>query len=74
MDWTCHEKRGKGPSEKTMFSRPEGARRRGRPKTRLLDKAEEDLQKIGIRAWRRRALDRNAWRDVIEKAKAHQGL
>ena len=45
--------------KKLTLIRPEGSRRAGRPKLRLLDGVEEDLRTLGIRGWRRRALDRD---------------
>jgi hypothetical protein len=46
------------PVRKTLLEKPVGQRRRGRPRTRFLDNVEEDLGDTGIRAWRRRAMDR----------------
>jgi hypothetical protein len=41
---------------------------------RFLDNAEEDLGNIGISAWRRTAMDRDAWKNVLKEAEAHFGL
>ena len=49
LDWTYYEDVGR---------RPEGSSRAGRPKLRWL----EDLTTLGIRGWRRRALDRDRWK------------
>ena len=38
------------------------------------DRIEEDLRKLGVRGWRRKALDREAWRSVLTAARAHNGL
>jgi hypothetical protein len=35
---------------------------------------EEDLGNIGIRSWRRTAMDRDAWKNVLKEAEAHRGL
>jgi hypothetical protein len=35
---------------------------------------EEDLGNIGIRAWRRTAMDRDTWKNVLKEAEAHLGL
>jgi hypothetical protein len=35
---------------------------------------EEDLGNIDIRAWRRTAMDRDAWKKVLNEAAAHLGL
>lgn len=50
-----------------------GQRRRGRPRIRLLDNTDADLRSVGIRAWRRRALDRDAWKEILEEAKPIMG-
>jgi hypothetical protein len=49
-------------------------RRRGRPKKRWLDDVSMDLRKMGVNEWRDRARNREAWRRIIEEAKAHPGL
>ena len=46
----------------------------GRPKLRWLDGVEEDLRNLGIRGWRRRALDRDRWKEVLTAARAQNGL
>jgi hypothetical protein len=35
---------------------------------------EEDLGIIGIRVWRRTAMDRDTWKSVLKEAEAHLGL
>jgi hypothetical protein len=50
----------------------------GRPRTRWADVAQRDaLQLLGIRrirGWRRRAENRNEWRQLLREAKARKGL
>ncbi|PSN46590.1 hypothetical protein C0J52_24400 [Blattella germanica] len=60
---------------KTIFiGKLEGRRRRGRPRKRWIDDVEEDLRKMGVRCWRRKAEDRDEWRRVIEEVKVLHGL
>ena len=58
------------PVKKLTLLRPEGSRRAGRPKLRV----EEDLRTLGIRGWRRRALDIDRWKEVLIAARAQNGL
>ena len=48
----------KNPVKKLTLLKPEGSRQAGRPKLRWLDGVEEGLRTLGIRGWRRRALQR----------------
>ena len=60
--------------KKLTLLRPEGSRRAGRPKLILLNGAEEDLRTLGIRGWRRRALDRDGWKEVLTVARTQNEL
>ena len=62
------------PVKKLTLLRPEGSRRAGRPKLRWLDGVENDLRTLGIRGWRRRALDRDRWKGVLTAARTQNGL
>jgi hypothetical protein len=44
-----------------IHSNPEGRRRTERPKKRWVGDVEEDLRKIGVRGWRRKAKEKNEW-------------
>jgi hypothetical protein len=57
-----------------LYEKLYGTRRRGRPKRRWLDDVYIDLRKMGVSGWRDRARNREAWRRVVEEAKAHPGL
>ena len=41
---------------------------------RWLDEMEKDLRTRGIRSWRRRAQDRDRWKEVFTATKAQNGL
>ena len=41
---------------------------RWRPGRRWVEGVAEDMRRLGLRRWRRFALDREVWRDVILKA------
>ncbi|XP_039289321.1 uncharacterized protein LOC120352505 [Nilaparvata lugens] len=58
----------------SLYQQPGGQRKRGRPRKRWLDDVEADLQSLGVRRWRQRAQDRDAWKRLVEEAKALQGL
>jgi hypothetical protein len=41
---------------------------------RWLDDVSMDPRKMGLNEWKDRARDREAWRHIVEVAKAHPGL
>jgi hypothetical protein len=49
-------------------------RRRGRPKMKWLDDVSMSLRKMAVSGWKDRARNREAWRRVVEEAKAHPRL
>jgi hypothetical protein len=53
---------------------PGGRRRVGRPNLRWMDGVKKDEERLGIRNWRTKAMDRDGWRLVIESAKTLHGL
>jgi hypothetical protein len=55
------------PIKKLTLLKPDGCRRVGRPKLRGMDD-------LSVRRWRRRALDRREWKNVLEMARAYTGL
>jgi hypothetical protein len=46
----------------------------GEGEERRRDYLEEDLRKLGVKGWRRKAEDRQEWRHVVKKAEALHGL
>lgn len=61
-------------ARKVMEWKPPGRRARGRPRKRWLDDVREDLEVMRVRNWRRKADDRDEWRQLVKQAKTHQGL
>jgi hypothetical protein len=61
-------------SKKMLYGKLYTTRRRGRPKMRWLDDLFMDLRKMGLNEWKDRARNREAWRHIVEEAKAHPGL
>ena len=47
---------------------------RQRPRMRWLDDVSMDLRKMGVNKWRARARNREAWRHIVEEAKANPRL
>ena len=76
LRWAGHlERMTEGRAARTAHhQRPKGKRLRGRPRQRWLEAVEADLQKLGVRAWRRKARDRPEWKEVVKQAKALHGL
>jgi hypothetical protein len=76
MKWAGHVLRmnDEEPTKKLMLGKPDGTRRRRRPKLRLIDGLEKDLHIISTRNWKNITLDRSRWRCCLEQAKTHPGL
>ena len=56
--------------EKIFEGKLEGRRGKGRPKLRWINDVEDDLRKLGVKRWRKKALDREEWASVIREGKA----
>jgi hypothetical protein len=53
---------------------PGGRRWKGRPGKMWLGGVQDDMNKIGMKRWRAKAMDRGEWRKICEAAKDHQEL
>jgi hypothetical protein len=54
--------------------KPIGMRIRGRPRKTWIEEVEEDIQRMGIRVWRKLCKEGTEWQRITEKAKTHSGL
>jgi len=54
--------------------KPMGRRIIGRSRKRWIEDAEEDIQTMGIRGWRKLSKERMEWKKITEKANTHSGL
>jgi hypothetical protein len=64
----------KSKPKRVLEWKPIGKRIRGRPRKRWIEEVEEDIQRMGIRGWRKLCKERTEWKRITEKAKAHNGL
>jgi hypothetical protein len=60
--------------KKIFNTKPEGTRKVGRPKLRWEECACQDIRTLGVKNWRSVALNREEWRIILWKARAHKGL
>jgi len=75
MEWIGHVVRmDQGRTvKKVLESRPEGSRRRGRPRLRWMENVEKDLLELKFKRWRQKAVDKEEWASIIKEAKALRG-
>jgi hypothetical protein len=45
-----------------------------RPRKRWIENVEEDIQRMGIRGWRKLCKEKTEWKRITEEAKTHSGL
>jgi hypothetical protein len=76
ISWLGHlERMEENRMPKMIFSQElDGLRRSGRPRKRWKEELERDLHVLGVRRWREPATYRKKWRDIVQQAKAHNGL
>jgi hypothetical protein len=60
--------------KRILVWKPIGRRIRGRPRKRWIEDAEKDIQRMGIRGWRKLCKEKTEWERITEKAKTHSGL
>jgi hypothetical protein len=59
---------------KIFNTKPEGASSVGRPKLQWEDGVDQDMRILGVKNWKKVALNRDEWAKLLKKARAHQGL
>jgi len=60
--------------KKIFNTKPGGVRSVGRPKLQWEDGVDQDMRILGVKNWKKVALDRDEWAKLLKKARAHQGL
>jgi hypothetical protein len=75
LEWTGHVVRmDQGRTvKKILESKPEGSRRRGRPRMRWLEDVKKDLREMKIKRWQQKEVDWEEWASVINEVKARRG-
>jgi len=63
-----------GTPKRVLEWKPIGRRIRGKPRKRWIEDNEEDIQRMGIRGWRKLCTEMMEWKRITEKAKTHSGL
>jgi hypothetical protein len=60
--------------KKIINAKLDGTRSVGRPKLRWEDGVVQDTRILGVKNWKKAALNRDEWAKLLKKARAHQGL
>ena len=60
--------------KKIFNTKPDGVRSAGRPKLQWKDDVDQDIRILGVKNWKKVALNRDEWAKLLKKARAHQGL
>jgi hypothetical protein len=45
----------------------------GRPKRRWIEEVERELKEMGVKDWKRLALERDKWKKIVEEARPKLG-
>jgi hypothetical protein len=51
--------------KRSMITKPEGKRKKGRPRTRWMDGVEKELRNVVVVNWRAKAQERDGWRKFL---------
>jgi hypothetical protein len=60
--------------KKIFNTKPDGVSSVGRPKLRWEDGIDQDIRILGVKNWRKVALNRDEWAKNLKKARAYLGL
>ena len=60
--------------KKLFNTKPDVARSVGRPKLRWEDGVNQDMRILEVKNWKKVALNRDEWAQLLKKGRAHQGL
>jgi hypothetical protein len=60
--------------KKIFSTKPDETRSVGRPKLRWEDGIALDMQILGVKRWKKVALNRDEWAKLLKKTRVHQGL
>ena len=60
--------------KKLFNTNSDGARSVGRPKLQWEDCVGQDMRILGVKNWKKVALNRDEWAKLLKKARANQGL
>ena len=76
LAWAGHLKRmSDGRTLKKIFNtKPDGTKSVGRPKLGWKDGVVQDTRILGVKSWKKAALNREEWTNLLKKARVHQGL
>ena len=76
ISWLGHvERMEEDRMPKKIFTQElEGTKRGGRPRKGWREEVERDIRVLGMRRWTELVTNRAKWRDIVQQAKAHNGL
>jgi hypothetical protein len=60
--------------KKVLITKPEGTRKVGRPRLRWEECVWQDVRILSVRNWRSVASNKEEWREILRKSRAHKGL
>jgi len=60
--------------KKIFNTKPDGARSVGRLKLQWDDGVGQNMRTLGVKNWKKVALNRDEWTQILKKVRAHQGL